>query len=164
VTDGATHKTRKYCAPEVARDAPRGRKSDVYSLGCIYLEILTVLAGKSVDDLDEYLGGDANYYESQQEIAVWIEQLTKDADEATSLALQWCSAMIQRNAPDRPYIDQTIDQMSFQTKGRSRFRKRLFCDVCLSGLRIRNLITAEGVDDEGSESEETDYGEDGMYH
>ncbi|ORY09363.1 kinase-like domain-containing protein, partial [Clohesyomyces aquaticus] len=44
VTEGATHKTRKYCSPEVARDSPRGRKSDVYSLGCIYLEILTVLS------------------------------------------------------------------------------------------------------------------------
>ena len=57
MTEGVTHKTRKYCAPEVARDAPRGRKSDVYSLGCIYLEILTVLTGNCVDDLEEHLGG-----------------------------------------------------------------------------------------------------------
>jgi serine/threonine protein kinase len=35
--------TRRYCAPEVANNAPRNRKSDVFSLGCVFIEILALL-------------------------------------------------------------------------------------------------------------------------
>lgn len=35
--------TRRYCAPEVANWSKRNRKSDVFSLGCVYIELLTVL-------------------------------------------------------------------------------------------------------------------------
>ncbi len=35
--------TERFCAPEVARSEPRNRKSDVFSLGCVYIEILIVL-------------------------------------------------------------------------------------------------------------------------
>jgi serine/threonine protein kinase len=35
--------TRRYCAPEVANNQPRNRKSDVFSLGCVFVEILTLM-------------------------------------------------------------------------------------------------------------------------
>ncbi|PVH98199.1 kinase-like protein, partial [Periconia macrospinosa] len=35
--------TRRYCAPEVASWAKRNRKSDIFSLGCVFIEVLTVL-------------------------------------------------------------------------------------------------------------------------
>jgi len=35
--------TRKYAAPEVHNSEPRNRKSDVFSLGCVYFEILCAL-------------------------------------------------------------------------------------------------------------------------
>jgi hypothetical protein len=35
--------TKRYCAPEVANYEPRNRKSDVFSLGCVFVEILAVL-------------------------------------------------------------------------------------------------------------------------
>ncbi|OAL43443.1 kinase-like protein, partial [Pyrenochaeta sp. DS3sAY3a] len=35
--------TRRYCAPEVQDHTRRDRKSDVYSLGCVFVEILDVL-------------------------------------------------------------------------------------------------------------------------
>lgn len=48
---GVSEKTPMYCAPEVARERPRGRKADIFSLGCVYLEMMSVLCGKSLDDL-----------------------------------------------------------------------------------------------------------------
>jgi serine/threonine protein kinase len=39
--------TRKYCAPEVANDEPRNRKSDVFSLGCVFFEMLALLYPES---------------------------------------------------------------------------------------------------------------------
>ncbi|KAF2191646.1 kinase-like protein, partial [Zopfia rhizophila CBS 207.26] len=35
--------TRRYCAPEIAKKHSRNRKSDVFSLGCVFIEILAVL-------------------------------------------------------------------------------------------------------------------------
>lgn len=43
--------TRRYCAPEVATGASRNSKSDVFSLGCIYLEIINVLYGCVHEDV-----------------------------------------------------------------------------------------------------------------
>jgi serine/threonine protein kinase len=39
--------TRRYCAPEVANNEPRNRKSDVFSLGCVFFEILELLYPES---------------------------------------------------------------------------------------------------------------------
>ena len=36
--------TRRYCAPEVAASGNRNSKSDIFSLGCVYLEILDTLS------------------------------------------------------------------------------------------------------------------------
>ncbi|KAH7088170.1 kinase-like domain-containing protein, partial [Paraphoma chrysanthemicola] len=35
--------TKRYCAPEVADGASRNSKSDIFSLGCVYIEILAKL-------------------------------------------------------------------------------------------------------------------------
>ncbi|OAK94965.1 kinase-like protein [Phaeosphaeriaceae sp. SRC1lsM3a] len=35
--------TKRYCAPEVMKNLPRNRNSDIFSLGCVFLEILAVL-------------------------------------------------------------------------------------------------------------------------
>jgi serine/threonine protein kinase len=75
MTEGPSPKTRTYYAPEVARNAARGRKSDVYSLGCVFLEIITILAAKDLDDLDAALGGDGIFSESQSEMASWMQYL-----------------------------------------------------------------------------------------
>ena len=41
-TDGATAFTLKYAAPEVVEQGPRGLPADIFSLGCVFLEIYTV--------------------------------------------------------------------------------------------------------------------------
>src|SRR5262249_34824631 len=40
-----------YMAPEVAKNKPRGLPMDMWALGAVYLEMVTVLLGKDVDDL-----------------------------------------------------------------------------------------------------------------
>ncbi|KAF2689708.1 kinase-like protein, partial [Lentithecium fluviatile CBS 122367] len=40
-TNGPTSRTPKYCAPEVYDSDARGRSADIFSLGCVYAEILT---------------------------------------------------------------------------------------------------------------------------
>ena len=54
-TTGPTPKTARYCAPEVSDYAPRNTSSDMWSLGCIFLEIWTVLKGESIANLYSFL-------------------------------------------------------------------------------------------------------------
>ncbi|RYP83944.1 hypothetical protein DL770_005293 [Monosporascus sp. CRB-9-2] len=43
-TEGVPHGfSRRYCAPEIVEQTPRNRKSDIFSLGCVYCEILSIL-------------------------------------------------------------------------------------------------------------------------
>ena len=43
--------TRRYCAPEVAEWGRRNTKSDVFSLGCVFIEIILALANDAYYDL-----------------------------------------------------------------------------------------------------------------
>lgn len=42
VTTGTARGNYKYCAPEVACWEPRGRAADIFSLGCVFLQIETL--------------------------------------------------------------------------------------------------------------------------
>ena len=65
-TAGYTGKTLKYCAPEVAPTylsasvtgyRKWGRPADVFSLGCVYAEMLTVLACNKIATFDAFRAG-----------------------------------------------------------------------------------------------------------
>jgi serine/threonine protein kinase len=70
-------RTIKYSAPEVEAGKERGRKADVFSLGCVYLEVLTLLAGSSLKDFQESLQSDVNkaYFQFPKRISDWLLQL-----------------------------------------------------------------------------------------
>lgn len=44
-TEGPTHFTHRYAAPEVVDRDKRGLAADIFSLGCVFVEIYSVLAG-----------------------------------------------------------------------------------------------------------------------
>lgn len=52
-TDGDERGTRKYFAPEVANYLASGRPADIFSLGCVYLEICYVYYGTPLRELRE---------------------------------------------------------------------------------------------------------------
>ena len=51
----ADHRTPRYQSPEVATSSEFHRSSDIWSLGVVFLEMVTVLRGKSINEMDEYL-------------------------------------------------------------------------------------------------------------
>jgi len=56
-TSGITAKSPRYCAPEVADHAPRNKSSDIWSLGCIFLEMCATLKGFTLEDMKNYYAG-----------------------------------------------------------------------------------------------------------
>ncbi|KAK4501993.1 hypothetical protein PRZ48_007804 [Zasmidium cellare] len=81
-SSGPGFMTPKYCAPEVAQKQKRGRKADVFSLGCVFLEMITISFRQTLDNLKEHLGFKPNsrdvlsvYHEHIPEMRSWLKHL-----------------------------------------------------------------------------------------
>lgn len=78
-TDSPTARSFKYCAPEVSKQEKRGRKSDVFSLGCVYIEMLTVLMGRGLDEFEDYITHDnGSFHDNLSRVNAWIHLLQLD--------------------------------------------------------------------------------------
>lgn len=77
VTNGIERGTYKYCAPEVARYEPRGRAADIYSLGCVFLEINTVYRQLSLVEFDTFRtkNEDHSFQNSPEKLQEWMTRL-----------------------------------------------------------------------------------------
>lgn len=72
-TTGGENNTPKYAAPEVFEPQIKcGFYSDVFSLGCVFMEIATILLGGSRGDLNAYFH-DKHYYQVTDKMQSWIE-------------------------------------------------------------------------------------------
>jgi serine/threonine protein kinase len=97
--------TRRYCAPEVASWAKRNRKSDIFSLGCVYIELLTVLEPSFYTELLEA----PIYFEIARELRINLNDKCTHASHWNSL-VSVCLDMME------PDIDQRIDISELLTR------------------------------------------------
>ncbi|KAL8938604.1 MAG: hypothetical protein Q9211_003129 [Gyalolechia sp. 1 TL-2023] len=90
--------TPRYCAPEVAALEPRNKSSDIWSLGVVFLEMITVLKGKPVTFVDEFLelhGTRQKYVRTNSAALVeLVEELEKTGSTSDNRALEWVQQML----------------------------------------------------------------------
>ena len=76
--------TRKYASPEIMddRNVLRDDPSDVFSLGCVFLEMATLLLGKNLDNLSDHYAIPINdtskeeaYHRNLRKVHSWIDHL-----------------------------------------------------------------------------------------
>ena len=107
---GAAFMTPRYCAPEVANKSRRGRKADVWSLGCVFLEMATVLMERSLEDLYRHLGFDkevnrrrATYHAHLDGLFSWLDQLSSAVESRhPRMVIPICKKMLQKDPSTRP--------------------------------------------------------------
>jgi serine/threonine protein kinase len=103
-TSGPTTKTPRYCAPEVADYAPRNSSADIWSLGCVFLEMWTVISGSSVRLLIEYLengtGSSSCYYLNSSKIMPWCRTISPAVSDSDG-PLHWILNMLKENKEER---------------------------------------------------------------
>ena len=91
--------TPRYCAPEVASIKPRNTSSDVWVLGVVFLEMITVLKGKSSKYIDEFfkVHGSQHAYIRTNPVAFakLVEQLQGMGNLRDNVALTWIQLMLQ---------------------------------------------------------------------
>jgi serine/threonine protein kinase len=102
--------TMKYCSPETALRGLRGRKADVFSLGCVFLEMFNLLIPQGRAKFEHFqerhsIGG-GTYHENLRMVELWIGVLRQEpAFEGDSILwqlLDTCQAMLGESREDRP--------------------------------------------------------------
>jgi serine/threonine protein kinase len=78
-TDGPTPNTPKYCAPEVYEYDFRGRAADIFSLGCVYAEIVTTYASRHPYEFADFRRnseGNGAYRTNLPRVTQWLDELS----------------------------------------------------------------------------------------
>jgi serine/threonine protein kinase len=73
-----TAKSLVYCAPEVAAYRPRNSSSDVWSLGCIFFEMFTVIQDHTIGEARDFVRDQSDSYCYSENVAAaqqWIAKL-----------------------------------------------------------------------------------------
>jgi serine/threonine protein kinase len=140
----------RYRAPEMAEEKPRNSSSDIWSLGCVFLEMVTVLKGETVEDLLKFMkaydtkqSGDrvANYHENPKAITAWTKKLIAKSD-IDNEPIAWVSEMLRPESKDRPHAAKLVDKTCDQGKA----VRWPYCGICC----------ADSSDDEGDAGSDTD--------
>lgn len=92
-------RTAMYVAPEVAAWASRGRKADVFSLGCVFAEMTTVGLGRTLDSFCAWreTDGARAYHRTLDQTLRWLLLLRPAATDRVN----YCLAMLNPSTDER---------------------------------------------------------------
>jgi hypothetical protein len=113
-TDGPTSLTPRYCAPEVYNHEPRGRSADIFSLGCVFLEILTVYEGKDLQDFTDFRSsdsGDQSFHANLEKVQEWTDSFDGSTFNTTNVDLDLVhlvARMLKCTSHERPTAKQIL--------------------------------------------------------
>ncbi|OBT78204.1 hypothetical protein VF21_02722 [Pseudogymnoascus sp. 05NY08] len=106
VTKGnITSLTPRYQSPEVNSGAPRRSSNDIWSLGVVFLEMTTVLRGKTLKSLEDHFhrNGTANpfVFHNLDAAISWFRVLQPMPGLSDNTPLQWIKEMISKDPINR---------------------------------------------------------------
>lgn len=140
--------TQRYCAPEVSNGEvssyfpnipfvfsgihwyqKRGTPSDIWSLGCVFLEMATVLCNHTAEEMKEFFtshGTKGLYVRTNEEASMlWTETVKRQPDsEDDTQPLALVHWMTKRSPEDRPTAQQVVNTI-FEFEG-----QHAFCGIC----------------------------------
>lgn len=131
VTSGKTMCTVKYAPKETLSGRNRDLDSDIFSLGCVFLEMATVMLGESFTNLYDHISGQTPnggqtpdiyvvYCEKSTEVNSWIEILKVRMKKGTKGAAASASGF---KALDENSLKMILNMMSEKPKERPRLRE-----------------------------------------
>ncbi|KAH7089448.1 kinase-like domain-containing protein [Paraphoma chrysanthemicola] len=116
-TENGERGTPKYFAPEVAVYDPSGRAADVFSMGCIFLEIITLCVGYCLEETVQLRGqNDRSFQANLDTIHRWFSRARiSSRTPADEHMMGLVRSMMQKNPEERPtaeYIEEEIALIS----------------------------------------------------
>ncbi|CAD6569587.1 MAG: hypothetical protein ASARMPRED_002957 [Alectoria sarmentosa] len=125
------HRTPRYQSPEVATSSEFRRSSDIWSLGVVFLEMVTVLRGKYIAEMDTFLQNNGHRHTEihlNLDAAMnWFEQLQAHGrgSPIDNEPLSWIKRMLNRVQSSRPTAAAIYQDIA-------AFHDGMFCGRCCS--------------------------------
>ena len=150
-----------YCAPEVANPNHERRNSatDIWSLGCVFLEMCSILKGRTLHDMRQYfkkIHDTYKFYQCFRAIQAWSEDLWKLGSESDNLPLYWAALMMHLDPGSRPSANDLRGKFTKRI-GKTDSEFKPFCGECCyigsdadssHGSASGGDLWAENLDDE----------------
>jgi serine/threonine protein kinase len=134
-----------YAAPEVAHYEKRNTAADVWSLGCVFMEMATVLKGETIAGMRSFLQmrtGNYRFYANIEILGQWARKLRDSGAEKDNTVFKWVRAMLDKDADERPTASELYDDIVRECS----LQHVPFCGSCC----------VEDVDSSGIEDEDED--------
>jgi serine/threonine protein kinase len=124
--DDAGRGTPRYFAPETAEWLPSGRPADIFSLGCIFLEILTIHQKGSLKSLRENRSLiPPAFYASLDRVDTWLTGFSEPL-----LVESEVRAMLSRDPQNRPTAKDLVVKFALADAQRPNGALSMFKDCC----------------------------------
>lgn len=118
---------------ETATRPAKGRSSDIFSFGCVFLEVLSAVTDAKIPnaDSDSY-----EFWRNTTKLQAWAEGQKDQLDQSSPLRVPFALAikMIRYKARKRPLIDKVVNSLADATAA-----KQLFCAPCLEEVERSRL-------------------------
>ncbi|KAF2823346.1 kinase-like protein [Ophiobolus disseminans] len=128
--------TPRYFSPEVAAWQPNGRAADVFSLGCILLEILVLHDRGSLEHIRQNRSPDPSFHANLDRIETWRTSLEQMKSHRRHFILQEIGFMLLREPAARPTAEQLLTRVTAYDLA-TISRLSLFGNCCKSILVTR---------------------------
>jgi serine/threonine protein kinase len=132
--------SRRYCAPEVQANTSRNRKSDIWSLGCVFVEMLDVLEQETALRDNDQLP----YCEEHKIEEVRRKLLHSDVTRRARKELfRICYDMLEPNQVHRIDSNSALRRIARLDNLKEDSATRLICDDCLATGDCRDIASME---------------------
>ena len=154
---GMTPASPRYCAPEVAAFEPRNTSSDIWSLGCVFLEMVSALQGFSTDSIRLLFatGSTAglHYHNNPSATQRLIEKLRSKAVKSDRRPLLWIADMLFVDRTKRPTAAHVLEMIT--TPETENDSPSTFCGICC----VPDLATdsSDSLDEDAESVTTNDY-------
>ncbi|KFA79503.1 hypothetical protein S40288_05370 [Stachybotrys chartarum IBT 40288] len=108
--------SRHYVAPEVwDQKGKRGSASDMWALGCVFLDIATVLKGRTLQEKKSFFEkngtGGANPRENFEGYELWVEGLGQNNPRQDALPLIWTKKLVLQDPGQRSDAEELLSDI-----------------------------------------------------
>jgi serine/threonine protein kinase len=135
-TENGERGTPKYFAPEVAVYAPSGRAADVFSMGCIFLEIITLCVGYSLQETVQLRSqNDKSFHANLETIHTWFSHgriASRTCADEHMMGL--VRSMMENEPQHRPSAEKVEEEVTMIGGLASASGSSAFCNPCCNNM------------------------------
>lgn len=133
-TTGLTPASPRYCAPEVAAYEARNTSSDIWSLGCVFIEMAAALQGLSVDWIKEYFAKagstSPHFHTNHTLISRFMEDLEGMGASRDRRLFTWVKPMLLLDRYARSTAARKVEMITDPGACGTDSTPNMFCGIC----------------------------------